>query len=94
MVYFTEYTEKGTFPILSVVLEFPLHKADSIFKNQSQIMRVLVFYFIHISLVTEYPLNNTHFELLMTEDGRVYFYPKYSPTFPSDLELHLKRGRI
>ena len=35
-----------------------------------------------------------HFELFMTEDGWVYFYPKYSPTFPSDLELHLKRGRI
>ena len=53
IVYFTEYTEKGTFPILSVVLEFPLHKADSIFRNQSQIMHVLIFYFIHISLVTE-----------------------------------------
>lgn len=53
IVYFTEYSEKGTFPILSVVLEFPLHKADSVFRNQSQIMCVLVFCFIHVSLVTE-----------------------------------------
>lgn len=28
----------------------------------------------------------------MTEDGRVYFYLNTPPTFPSDLELHLKEG--